>query len=230
MTRRRFTAFVESLLQDRRPRPFRADPGEAEAMRAAIELRAGLGNASGPSAQFVDDLHARLRLDAQQQPSVNVESAPSRVSRRWLLEGAGIAATAAAAIAIDRTAFAPGHQTEAPSAQQPLVPESGAWQPVGTRPALAQGTVARFDTAGVVGFVAEDRGTLLAVSGICSHQGCLLKLNEAARRLDCPCHRAAFNLSGQVLFSQLPTPPGPLPRLEVRDQNGQVEVYLPQPA
>jgi cytochrome b6-f complex iron-sulfur subunit len=245
MTRRRFTAFVEALVQDRRPRSFRPDPGDVEAMRAAIELRASQGDAAAPSPQFVNDLHDRLRRDLQQQqpsehqPSENHGSEPgpsehplferARVSRRWLLEGAGVAAAAGVAVAIDRTAFAPSHQTGLPSAQQQLVPDAGTWQPVGPRASVAQGAVTRFDTAGAVGFVTEERGTLLAVSGICSHQGCLLQLNQPAQRLDCPCHRAAFSLSGRVLFSQLPTPPGPLPRLEVRDHNGQVEVYLPRP-
>jgi cytochrome b6-f complex iron-sulfur subunit len=140
-----------------------------------------------------------------------------------------VAAAAGVAVAIDRTAFAPSHQPGAPSAQQQLVPDTGTWQPVGPRASVAQGVVTRFDTAGAVGFVAEENGTLQAVSGVCSHQGCLLQLNQAAQRLDCPCHRAAFAFSGRVLFSQLPTPPGPLPRLEVRDHNGQVEVYLPRP-
>jgi Rieske Fe-S protein len=151
------------------------------------------------------------------------------VSRRWLLEGAGVAAAAGVAVAIDRTAFAPDQHTGSPSAQQQLVPNTGTWQTVAARSALAQGTISRFDTAGAVGFVTEDSGALLAVSGICTHQGCLLQLNQAAGRLDCPCHRAAFAFSGRLLFSQLPTPPGPLPRLEVRDHNGQVEVYLPRP-
>jgi cytochrome b6-f complex iron-sulfur subunit len=87
--------------------------------------------------------------------------------------------------------------------------------------------VTRFSTPGAVGFIATENGALEAVSGVCSHQGCLLKFNEAARRLDCPCHRAAFSLTGEVLFSQLPTPPPPLPRLALRDEGGHVQVYVP---
>jgi Rieske Fe-S protein len=206
-------------------------------MRAAVELRAAKADASVPSPQFVSDLHDRLRRDLQQsddlQPPTGDERQalrPRRVSRRLVLEGVGMAAAAGVAVAIDRTVSTSHNQTEPPSAQQRLVPDTGAWQPIGLTASLAQGTVNRFDTAGAVGFVSNDRGTLLAVSGICSHQGCLLQLNQAAQRLDCPCHRAAFALSGRVLFSQLPTPPGPLPRLEVRDHDGRVEVYLPQPA
>jgi Rieske Fe-S protein len=233
MTRRRFTAYVEALLHDRRPPSFRADAEDAEAIRAAIELRADQGEASMPSREFVHQLHDRLRRDLQpghdpeERPAEPPRSLPRPVSRRWLLEGAGVAAAGAGvAIVVDRTVFAPG-KTPSPSAQEQLVPEGGTWQAVGPRAALSGGAVTHFDTTSAVGFVTEDHGNLLAVSGICTHQGCLLQLNQTARRLDCPCHRTAFALSGNVLFSQLQRSPGPLPRLNVRDRGGEVEVYLP---
>jgi Rieske Fe-S protein len=92
---------------------------------------------------------------------------------------------------------------------------------------LGEGVLTRFDTPAAVGFVTNDAGTLRAVSGVCTHQGCLLQPNQAAGRLDCPCHAAAFSASGELLFAQLPTRPGPLPRLQVRQQNGLVQVLLP---
>jgi nitrite reductase/ring-hydroxylating ferredoxin subunit len=227
MTRRRFTAFVEALVQNRRPRAFRPSPEDAEAMRAAIDLRAAQEEESAPSAEFVSDLHDRLSRELDDHP---VETPTPLVSRRRLLEGAGVAAAAAGvAVAIDRTAFAPSGQPVRQSAQQQLAPNDGTWHTVAATTALGQGVLTRFETPAAVGFVTNDAGTLRAVSGVCTHQGCLLQPNQAASRLECPCHRAAFSASGDLLFAQLPTPPAPLPRLQVRQQNGQVQVLLPPP-
>ncbi|HWC36982.1 MAG TPA: Rieske (2Fe-2S) protein [Acidimicrobiales bacterium] len=193
-------------------------------MRAAIELRGARAEEAAPSPEFVSDLGDRLGRELEGGPT---PLPPPRITRRQVLEGAGIAAAAAGvAVAIDRTAFAPSSQ---PSAQQQLSPNTGTWHTVALTSALAEGAVTRFDTPAAVGFVTNDRGALRAVSGVCTHQGCLLQANQSAGRLDCPCHQTAFSLSGDLLFAQLPTPPGPLPRLQVREQNGQVQVLLPPP-
>lgn len=228
MRRGRLAAFVDALVHDRRPQSFRAEPEDVEAMRAAIELRTPHAETATPSPEFVRDLHDQLRRDLNERPLRYREPRHIRVSRRSLLEGAAVAAAAGLGVAVDRAAISPEHHNGTPVSQQPLVPDSGDWQPVGPRAALAGGAVTRFDGSGAVGFVSEQQGTLLAVSGVCTHQGCLLQLNQPERRLDCPCHRAAFALSGDLLFSQLADRPGPLPRLKVRDLAGQVEVYVPR--
>jgi cytochrome b6-f complex iron-sulfur subunit len=234
MTRRRVNAFVEALLGNRRPRVFGADADDREAMRTAIELRAAHGDDGTPSPQFVDELHQELRRHMEGDPPAEIRRISStpvempRISRRrWLLEGAVAASAAGVAVVVDRTAFAP-KPAENPSAQGQLTPDTGTWHTVADRVDLLSGAVSRFSTPGAIGFVATENGVLEAVSGVCSHQGCLLRFNEAARRLDCPCHRAAFSLNGKLLFSQLPTPPPPLPRLAVRDNDGQVQVHVPR--
>lgn len=229
MNRRGLSAFVDALVRDRRPRPFRPDPDDVEAMRAAIELRAARADASSPDPEFVRELHDQLRRDLQERPAPAPAPHPVRVPRRWVLEGAAVAAAAGLGVAVDRTVFAPGHHQGPPLSERSLVPDNGTWQTVAPRAAVQEGEVTRFDEAGAVGFVAEQQGALVAVSGVCTHLGCLLQLNPAERRLDCPCHRTSFGLSGDVLFSQLTNRPGPLPRLEVRDRAGQIEVYLPRP-
>ena len=88
----------------------------------------------------------------------------------------------------------------------------------------------RFSTVSNVGFVVNDNGKLSAISGVCTHQGCLLRLNEAAARLDCPCHRASFSLQGDVLHQQFRQPLAPLPHIQVRENDGQIEVNDARPA
>lgn len=47
--------------------------------------------------------------------------------------------------------------------------------------------------------VRKDETTLIGLSGVCTHLHCVLDWNEAQRLLDCPCHKGAFDLNGNVL-------------------------------
>jgi len=129
---------------------------------------------------------------------------------------------------VDRELLRPTSSPSVPTAQE-LVPDEGAWQPVLDAANLGDGQVARFSTVSNVGFVVNDNGKLSAISGVCTHQGCLLRLNEAAARLDCPCHRASFSLQGDVLHQQFKQPLAPLPHIRVRENNGQIEVNDARP-
>ncbi len=108
-----------------------------------------------------------------------------------------------------------------------MVPNTGTWVQVANTVDLAPGASQRFATTNAVGFVTAHEGQLMAVSGVGTHVGCLLRANAPAGRLDCPCHRTSFGPDGTVLFSQLATPPAPLPTFEVRERAGAVEVFVP---
>lgn len=41
--------------------------------------------------------------------------------------------------------------------------------------------------------------TLIGLSGVCTHLHCVLDWNDGQRSLDCPCHKGAFDLNGNVL-------------------------------
>ena len=120
--------------------------------------------------------------------------------------------------------------TGPPAATGAIEPDDGEWVSVATAGDVTGGQVKRFATASTVGFVSERDGTLSAVSGACTHQGCLLQFNETAGRLDCPCHRTAFGVDGQLMFSQLETSPAALPEIKVRSRDGQIEAFLPRDA
>jgi Rieske Fe-S protein len=213
-----------SPLRRNRPRPSEAvadhapipagaiDDEEAEALRAAIELRAAQPAADLPSPEFVDGLRRRLG-------ELESEGAPARVGR-----AAGVAGAV-----VDRTLLHQPSSAPTPVAQGTLEPAAGQWVRIAGAGDVAGRTVS-FAKPGVVGFVTERSGDLVAVTGACSHQGCLLRLNEAADRLDCPCHRTAFSAQGQVLFHQLDSAPAPLARLQVRRNGDAVEVLLPEQA
>jgi len=228
MNARRLADFVESLRRNRRPKAFTPDADDVDAMRAAIDLNNAQPGAALPSAEFVSDLHRRL-ADQLDETDAPVGLAAARLSRRRVIGGLGAAAAAAVAGAVvDRELLSSGSAPSVPRAQE-LVPDEGAWQPVLAAADLGDGRVARFSTPSTVGFVVNDNGKLSAISGVCTHQGCLLRHNEAAGRLDCPCHRASFSLQGDVLQQQFRQPLPPLPHLQVRESNGQIEINDARP-
>jgi cytochrome b6-f complex iron-sulfur subunit len=223
MNARRVAAFVESLRRNRRPNAFTPQPDDVDAMRAAIELNSAQPGAALPRAEYVSDLHRRL-ADQLDETDATVELAAARLSRRRVIGGIGAAAAAAVVGGVvDRELLNSGSSPTVPKAQE-LVPDEGAWQPVVAAANLGDGQVARFATASTIGFVVNDNGNLSAISGVCTHQGCLLRHNEAAGRLDCPCHRASFSLQGDVLRQQFRQPLPPLPHIQVREANGQIEI------
>jgi nitrite reductase/ring-hydroxylating ferredoxin subunit len=227
MSTRRVAAFVEALLGNRRPRAFKPNVEDADAIRAAIELRAAQPGATLPRTEFVADLHKELARELEGASAPIDELADRRVTRRRVFQGLSVAAAAAAAgVLVDREVLNPGGGAT-PRASGQLVPTHGDWQPVALTGSVGAGDVARFATPSTVGFVVNDGRRVSAVSGVCTHQGCLLRHNAAKNRLECPCHRAAFSLTGEVLFQTFPEPIAPLPQVQVRQRAGQIEVYAP---
>lgn len=189
--RDRLERFVESLLRDRRPhRAASEDDAEARAMLAAAALRAGRPGADSPSPQFVEQLERRLAAAVRDEPRDTV-----RMSRRRLLGGsvAAAAAAVAAGIGIDRAVIERSEHL-APSAE--LIPDSGTWTDVAAIADVRVGRPLRFSAGAVEGFVVNHGDRVQALSAICTHMPCTLHFNAGTRRLDCPCHGAAFNLDG----------------------------------
>lgn len=234
MSTRRARRYVADLLRDRRPRSFPALDADVERLRAAITLRAGQPGSAAPREEFVTDLHRRLAAElASEQTNQEIPVLPRGGSvvdgtRRRLVQATSIAAAAAAVGAVaDHALTTRTPAPTGPGGAQTLVPTTGQWRTVSTSAELAEGAVQGFDLGTVVGFVARSGGALRAVSGACTHLGCRLALDAPARRLNCPCHNTSFALSGELLRHQLPVPPAPLPQLEVRETEGQVQVFAP---
>jgi cytochrome b6-f complex iron-sulfur subunit len=211
---RRVSRWIDDLLHDRSPRALRRAEEDAGVLAAAIELQNASPSAGLPDPQFVESLRHRIARETQG----DVPRAP-RLTRRALLASGGLAAaTAAAGIVV-------GERLTSPSTQQhELLPVGASWTAVALLSELPDGTARTFDTGSVRGFVVNRGGTVAALSGVCTHLGCLLQLNPAARRLDCPCHNAAFGFDGSVLFKHMPDTLPPLPRMESRIRDGRIEV------
>jgi cytochrome b6-f complex iron-sulfur subunit len=212
--RNRARRFVDALLRDRRPPRFEADAEEARLLEVATSLRGARTATDLPSAEFVSGLEGRLRTQVEAGPGPRREP-----SRRGFLIGGGIAAAAAAGVAVDlgvRRADQDGTQGE-------LVPAAGTWQPVATLADLADGHPRRFRAGAVEGvLVPHPDGSVHALSAVCTHMGCLLEAR--ARSLLCPCHGASFDLQGAPIDREYLT--SPLPRLRSRVAGDRVEVLV----
>lgn len=222
MTRKpqdRVSRFVDDLLKRRRPVRFKATPEELEALTAATELAPLRAGVDLPDPRFVERLEGRLRQELEDHP------AKTRVwTRRGLLQAAGAAAAAAVVGAtVDRTILG---STVPASDSGTLVPNAAQWHPVAALSELPAGKARTFSTGAVQGVVVNDNGRIRALSGVCTHLGCVLRPNVESRSLDCPCHRTVFAWDGSVHRHQLPSRPASLPTIESRVRDGQVEVLV----
>jgi cytochrome b6-f complex iron-sulfur subunit len=225
--------FVEDLLRQRRPKPFPVDEADADALRAAIELRAAHPGAGLPREEFVTGLRRRLGETVDEPATRTAKTSPALYTRRGVLRGAS---TAAAGIAVGagvdhvvttRAQQGSGQVGTGAAPQTVLTPNTGIWQTVAAGTELPEGGVRAFDAGTVAGFVMRTDGGLRAVSGICTHQGCRLALDAPTHQLRCPCHRAAFALTGEVTQHQFAAAPRPLPHLQVRQDGEAIQVFIP---
>lgn len=228
--------FVQDLLRQRRTRPVRVEPEYDDQLRVAIALRAARLGAGTPSEEFVATLHRRLADELAEAGTPTATSGgPPITRRRRLMQAAAVAAASAATGAVlGRTLGQPSAEpaaapAPAPAGQPTLAPNDGQWRPVVASSALPEGGVYGFDLGTVTGFVRRSGGRVHAVSGVCTHLGCRLALNSAARQLDCPCHTASFALDGAVLHHQLPITLTALPVILAREDGGVVQVLVPPP-
>ena len=73
--------------------------------------------------------------------------------------------------------------------------------------ASGRGMVVR-DGLGARAVYRDDDGRLHAVSGTCTHLGCLVQFDDVEREWACPCHGSRFGIDGTVLHGPANTPLG----------------------
>jgi nitrite reductase/ring-hydroxylating ferredoxin subunit len=224
---RRISSYIDRLLRQRRPGRFVPTDDEADVLRAAIALRAADPEGALPRPEFLADLRAKVATEmartGEPEPEPQVKRPAGR--RRQVLAGsAAAAASAVVAVVVDRTIVPPPAAEPSPT----LSPSDGAWHTVLASDELAEGDARTFEAGAVTGYLHRAGGVVSARSGICTHQACRLTLNLPERRLDCPCHRTFFALDGEVVHYQLRTKPARLPEILAREQDGQIQVFVPR--
>lgn len=56
------------------------------------------------------------------------------------------------------------------------------------------------------------QSTYIALSSVCTHQGCIVNYSTANKQFSCPCHGGLYDSSGKVLSGP---PPAPLKQYQV---------------
>lgn len=228
MNARGLRQYIDDLLRGRRPRPFHPDDFEAAQIRTAIDLRAARLGGDAPSEEFLADLRSRLAAQMNNEAVTPPRMSPTR--RQVIVGTSAAAAAAVAGVSADRLLFrehTDGLTTTANSGE--LVPNKGTWRAVASSADVAEGEMHPFEVGPLIGFVRRVDGRAEAISGVCTHQGCRLWFDKPDGSLRCPCHTTSFTPTGQVLTHQLPIAPKPLPRLQVREVDGSIEVFVPTP-
>jgi cytochrome b6-f complex iron-sulfur subunit len=224
MRTRRLRRQVERITSGLPVRRGRASADDEAVLRTAIALKAA-SSRDEPDAAFVADLARQLK-QRRDSPTAQVSRRPTR--RAVLAGSLTAAASGAAGVLVGAVGFG-GSRSPRPGGT--LEPTDSAWTAIATPAELTAQRAVPFEAHGVHGVLSTDQdGRPLAVSGVCTHQGCvlLLALQQPQPSLNCPCHRASFALDGTVLSHQLAQDPGRLPRLQTRIRGDQAEVLLPQ--
>jgi len=217
----RLNAAIDRLLAEQRPAA-PADAAEAELLRVAAVLKSLRPERAEPRPAFLREL-------AQQVG--RARGRPRALSRRAALASGAAMAAGAAGFAIGRLAQppTPSPGTSGPVPSPPPTRElqvnNGQWFPVGRVSEVPPGTAVPFTAGAVVGHLVNLNGELLALSGVCTHMGCLLRWQAAERTFLCPCHGAIFSARGEFQPRRPGTYQPPLPLLQVRVEADQVYVW-----
>ena len=228
----RLEEHIARLQTNRRPRrPPRLPPDQVRVYQTAALFRAAAPGAAEPDPAFAAQLRARLEREAQQGRGAATAGRPRAraVSRRNLLAGGLTTAAAAAAGVVAGVGLDRAEHGAPPTTWNTTLVPNGVWTALFPAAELPVGGVRRFATDQVVGFVLHTAAGFEALSGACTHMGCLVVWNNAARTFDCPCHGGRFLEDGWAAPSS-PVAYRPLPAIETRVQDGLVQVYLPQPS
>jgi Rieske Fe-S protein len=72
-------------------------------------------------------------------------------------------------------------------------------------------------------FIVNTGGDLFALSGVCTHLGCLVNWYRLENRFRCPCHSGQYDIKGNVIAGP---PPAPLNRLPLKIEHQKAKVGL----
>ena len=230
--------------------PQNLTPAQARIYRMALLFHAATPGVSQPDPEFAAQLEARLeeellmQEDTQEIRTVKAHTPPApaptkprkrQLPRRSLLTGGAIAAASALVgvgveamrerVMDDRNGVI--HLTGISTATD--------WFPVMNVAELGNQAV-KFVSDLVVGYIVRSdgtngdptkRGQILAMSAACTHKGCIVRWSNSERKYHCPCHDSVFNEDGGIDRQRSQIYLDPLPRLDVKVEDGKIYVRVP---
>lgn len=217
----RIERLVRDLLAGRRLEIRPEDAPDREVILAAARLAGAREPRPRMSPAFRRKLAQRVRRAGE----------TGMLSRRTALVaglGAALGALAGAGVARVTGVLAPpppqpAHFTVA-AIPGFIDPRPGRWFDAGPLAAYSEGQALRFQAGAVGAFLVRQGDTVHALSSICTHLPCELEWKPSDHQLLCPCHKLAFDTAGSSVAGPDGYPLPPLPRLQVRVVDGNVQV------
>jgi len=210
----RLDADLDRLVANQRPAAHELTPDEQRERVLAAQLRLARDGVEEPTPAFLQSLELAIGSAVAKEQRSQHRHGLSR--GRFLRSLATIVGGASLGVAGVEGAIA---LQEQPRPQTLLMAGNERWYDVAAADDVKPGGGMRFSAGGLVGYLLNDGGDLHAVSAICTHMGCLLKLAGNAQGLHCLCHSSTFSRDGKVSGGLAPTA---LPTIAVRVENGRV--------
>ena len=163
-------------------------------------------------------------------PSIPVaSSSPDDLDRRgWLRAAIGVLVGGVASVlgvvvggAVLSPSFARPQEDWVPAGRLRDL-DAGVPTPVTVRVARQDGYYEAVD-AQVVFLIKAESGAVRALSSTCTHLGCHVNYDAAAKLFKCPCHGGVYNADGKVVAGP---PPRPLTELPARVDGAQIFVQV----
>ncbi len=215
-------AFLDGLVDDRRPAPHDLTARETTERMLAAQLRLAREGVETPTPAYLDALERTVaRAVASHSAAETHTRRQPRFSRGGFLRaaatlagGAGLGVAGVEGVALVQEGGRP-HEL--------VVAGNERWYDIAAAGEVPLGGIKSFSAGGVLGFLLNTDGDLHAVSAICTHMGCRLKPDAPAQGpaagLHCLCHGSRFDRRGAVLQGLAPSP---LPPVTLRMENGRV--------
>jgi len=216
----RLDAFLDGLVDERRPAQRDLTAQETAERMLAAQLRLTKEGAETPTGAYLDTLE---RTVARAVAEHSADTSPRRQPRfnrggflrvaAALVGGAGLGVAGVEGAAVVRENGQP-HDL--------IVAGNERWYDIAAEGEVLPGGIKSFSAGGVLGFLLNTDGSIHAVSAICTHMGCRLKPDAPTQQpagLHCLCHGSRFDRRGAVTQGLAPSP---LPAIAVRVENGRV--------
>lgn len=231
--------------------PQELTPTQARVYRMATLFHAATPGVAEPDPEFAAHLQSRLEVELQAMqekhgsPARPVRATPPKrhLSRRAILTGsAAVAASVTIGAGVGHVADMAMHHMADPSIVVKVASPTDWFAVMNAADLGSQAVKFRAETQSgsplLTGYIVRsdgtngdtsEKGALLAMSAACTHKGCIVDWSGNDRRFHCPCHGGVFTQDGGPDSGKSAIPYiKPLPSLDVRVANGQIQVRIPE--
>ena len=148
-----------------------------------------------------------------------------RERRDFLLSMLGFAAVSFSALVLLKIATLPSSQGQTPTYVSQPGTQNGRLLANAANIPLNQSLALNDPTFGPIILIHLDNGQVVAYSSVCTHAGCQVQFDPAARDIACPCHGAVYDPYNNAQVVAGPAP-YPLQKIPIQYDKSTGNIYL----